>query len=199
MDIRPAAERFAVEHDGIASWHCFSAGAYYDPANTGFATMIGCDEHRVAPGAGFARHAHRGVEIVSVVLSGVLQHQADGATLLVGAGEILWQSAGTGLEHVEANGGDEQLRFVQTTWLSERTRPEWSVRACSVAVAVGVGGGEFGVRSGPVRTDGPAHCYVADGSFELAGSGLTEGACVRADEPISIAGTGRLLVWHRPA
>ena len=70
-----AADRFHVAHDGIETWHCFSAGAHYDPDNVAYGPMIGCDEHLVGPGAGFDWHPHRGVEIVSWVLSGVLRHQ----------------------------------------------------------------------------------------------------------------------------
>jgi mannose-6-phosphate isomerase-like protein (cupin superfamily) len=195
IDIRAAADRFVVEHDGIASRHCFSAGGYYDPANTSFGPMIGCDEHRLARGAGFARHAHRGVEIVSVVLAGVLRHEADGEAALVGPGEVLWQSAGAGLTHVEANGGDEELRFVQTTWLAERSGPEWAVRVAPFAV----GGGSFAVASGPVQTLGPAHVYVAGGSFAIAGMPLVPCDSVRADELVAIVGAGRLLVWQPDA
>jgi mannose-6-phosphate isomerase-like protein (cupin superfamily) len=192
IDIRAAADRFVAEHDGITSWHCFSAGGYYDPANTSFGTMIGCDEHRLAGGAGFARHAHRGVEIVSVVLAGALRHETDGEAVSIGPGEILWQSAGAGLSHVEANAGDEELRFVQTTWLVERSGPDWAVRVAPFAV----GGGSFAVSSGPVQTVGPAHVYVAGGSFDIAGMPLVSGDSVRADEPVVITGAGRVLVWQ---
>jgi hypothetical protein len=193
--ILPAGDRFETTFPGVVSRHCFSTGPFYDPANTSFGPLIGCDEHVVAPGAGFARHAHRGVEIVSVVLSGVLRHEGPGGpagSATVAPGEILWQAAGAGIEHVEDNGGDEPLRFVQTTFLSDRAEPAWAVRAGPFAIA----GGTWSVADAGLHTRGPAHCYIASGAFRLAEQPLAAGDSVRSDDPVTITGSGRLLVWQ---
>ena len=144
-----AADRYRSDQPGITSWHCFSAGAHYDPDNVAFGPIIGVDEHLVAPGAGFGWHAHSGVEIVSWVLAGVLRHEdSNGDVRLVAAGERLVQSAGSGIRHTETNASDtEPLRFVQTT-------------------LVDPGRARFKVWDSSGQVDaGRAHLFVARGSW----------------------------------
>jgi quercetin 2,3-dioxygenase len=115
IDIRRAASRTRIEQPGIVTWHSFSAGPHYDASNISFGSLIAHDEHVLAPAAGFGKHAHRGVDIVSWVLDGELRH--DGRT--IGVGRVLHQRAGDGIEHVEANArSDRSLRLVQMVLLS---------------------------------------------------------------------------------
>lgn len=172
-------QRYRTEHDGVVSRHCFAAGPHHDPDNTSFGALVGVDEHLVAPGAGFAEHAHRGVEIASWVLDGSLRHCAGDADERVAPGRLLHQSAVAGLRHEETNGGDAPLRFVQTTWLSDP-------------------GGSLAVVTGAATTTGPAHLFVARGSFAAGGVDLAEGDSLRADGPLAVRGDGELLLW-RPA
>lgn len=109
---------FVTEQPGIVTRHVFSAGSHYDPENLSAGPVIGCDEHVVAPGAGFDWHAHRGVVIVSWVLAGELRHEdADGRVLVVEPGTVLVQATGSGVRHRETNASERELHFVQTTVL----------------------------------------------------------------------------------
>lgn len=131
-----ADDRYATSHPGVETRHAFSAGAHYDPDDVAFGPVVGCDEHLVGPGGGFDWHAHRGVVIVSWVLSGTLRHEDDGGgELLVPPGDLLVQSCGDGIRHRETNAsGTERLRFVQTTLLLDLER---SVGPASPPVRVG--------------------------------------------------------------
>ena len=113
---------YATSQPGIETRHVFSAGAHYDPDNLSFGPVIGCDEHTVATGAGFADHAHRGVVIVSWVLTGTLRHVDGDRDLTVVPGQVLVQATGDGIRHTESNGGDGPLVFVQTTLLADIER-----------------------------------------------------------------------------
>lgn len=115
------SSRFHSTQPGIETWHAFSAGAHYDPDRLSFGDVVGCDEHRVDPGAGFDWHSHRGVHIVSVVLSGTLWHRdAEGGERFVPAGDVLVQSTGAGVRHAEFNASDaDPLHFVQVTILAD--------------------------------------------------------------------------------
>lgn len=176
LTLMRGADRYRTDADGITSWHCFSAGPHYAPDNVSFGPLVGVDEHLVEPGAGFDWHAHRGVEIVSFVLDGILRHQSEVGERLVPAGEVLRQDATGGLRHRETNGGDGPLRFVQTTWLAGT-------------------GTSFDVLHGPARLTAPrTHLYVARGAFAVAGTELAEGDSVRTDEPVDVSGDGDLLV-----
>ena len=175
ISVRRADERYVSEHDGITSRHCFAAGAHYDPANISFGPLLAVDEHLLAPGAGFAEHAHRGVIIASWVLDGVLRHESGGRQRLVRAGELFLQDAGDGVRHVERNAsGTGQLRFVQTTWLAGA-----EARLDVVTADVDLGG--------------PVHLYVARGAFRAEGQPLRPGDSLRADEAVGIIGSGELL------
>ena len=176
LTVMAAGERYRTEQPGVSSRHCFSAGSHYDPDNLSFGSVVGVDEHLVEPGAGFDWHAHRGVEIVSFVLDGVLRHESDSGERLVPAGELLRQDATDGLRHRETNGGDGPLRFVQTTWLAGT-------------------GTSLDVLHRATRLTAPrAHLYVAHGAFVVTGTDLAEGDSVRTDEPVDVTGNGDLLV-----
>jgi redox-sensitive bicupin YhaK (pirin superfamily) len=174
-----ADERYRSSHDRIESWHCFAAGAHYDPDNVAFGALVGCDEHLVAPEAGFDWHVHRGVEIVSFVVSGALRHQDDrGADVIVRAGEVFVQSAPDGIRHRETNASDvEPLRMVQMTVLSpsDASFETWTTSD---------------------RTTAPLwHAFVVDGEWRLAGEVLRPGDSARGDGSLGAAGAGVLLVW----
>jgi hypothetical protein len=136
------SEQFVDSFDGITSWHCFSAGAHYDPQRLSFGPIVAFDEHLVAPGAGFDWHAHRGVTILSWVLAGTLRHE-DGNALpgLVGPGSLFVQSGADGIRHRETNASTtEPLRFLQITLLGAdgtsvtAARPPCSVGRVSVSL-----------------------------------------------------------------
>ena len=119
-----AEQRFRSEYHGIVSLHCFSAGVHYDPARLGFGALVAVDEHLLAPGAGFAEHAHRGVDIVSLVLDGSLRHVGRAGELVVGPGALLVQVCGDGITHAESNASEQQpLRIIQLTALAGTGAP----------------------------------------------------------------------------
>ena len=109
------AERFVSDDNGIRSLHWYSSGAHYDPQRMGFASLVGYDEHIVAPGRGFEAHPHRGVDIYTWVLEGTLEHCDDAGNVHeVHPGMLQIQRTGTGVEHSETNpSATEDLRFLQ--------------------------------------------------------------------------------------
>jgi redox-sensitive bicupin YhaK (pirin superfamily) len=157
VTLRPSAERFRTDQAGITSWHSLSAGQHYDPSNLAFGSVVGLDEHLMAPGAGFDWHGHRGIVIVSRVLAGVLRHEdAGGRVLLVGPGELLVQAAGDGIRHSERNASaTEPLRFLQLTLLGEAEVPD--VRVVKPPLIL-----EVATVSLAVRFDGAGPALVHD-------------------------------------
>ncbi len=62
--------------------------------------------------AGFPWHPHRGIETITYVLTGTVSHGdslGNGGTL--GAGDVQWMTAGSGIVHQEMPRGDEQGRM----------------------------------------------------------------------------------------
>jgi redox-sensitive bicupin YhaK (pirin superfamily) len=174
-----ADQRYRSSHDGVESWHCFAAGAHYDPDNVAFGALVGFDEHLVAPGAGFDWHAHRGVEIVSHVVSGTLRHEDEsGVDRFIEAGEVFAQSAVGGIRHRETNPSSSQpLRLVQMTVLSPS----------SARYETWLGAGAI---------DAPLwHAFVLDGAWTIDANALHVGDSARGAGRLVIDGDGVLLVW----
>ncbi len=118
-------DRHARGHTKIGwleSYHTFSFGEFRDPDRMGFRALRVINDDRVIPGAGFATHSHRDMEIVTYVLEGVLQHKdslGNGAIIRPGDAQIM--SAGTGITHSEFNADrDKPVHFLQIWIVPDR-------------------------------------------------------------------------------
>jgi redox-sensitive bicupin YhaK (pirin superfamily) len=196
IELRRAADRYQSSTPGTTTRHCFSSGRFYDPANLSFGPVVACDEHLVDPGAGFPRHPHARVEIVSWVLQGTLLHQdASGRRRMIAPGKAQYQLAGVGIEHSETNPSSvEPLHFVQLWLLTDEDVPDYDVSTPPLTLTSGT----FDVhrRCRDLRLQAPlVHLYVARGNFHVAGHDLVAGDSVRASErTVVVDGDGELLV-----
>jgi redox-sensitive bicupin YhaK (pirin superfamily) len=225
IEVRPPGDRFLTRAEGRTTWHSFSFGAHYDPANVGFGPLVALNDELLPRGTGYDDHPHRDTEIVTWVLSGALRHRdSAGHDAVVGAGEVQVLSAGSGVVHSEVSASAAPTRFVQC-WLRPddtgldpvyaTARPD--VRGSLVVVASGSGAGL------PVRVGGaslsvalldpgeqvalpPARrllVFVATGELLLDGQSLATGSTARlVDEPAhlvtAVMPDTQPLVWQLP-
>ena len=208
IEVRRAADRAMSEAPGITTSHSFSSGAHYEPANTHFGLLVAHDEHVLQPGAGFDTHVHRGLEIVTWVLAGTLQHEdSTGRRTTVRPGMVQHLSAGSGVSHAERNGGDDELRFIQMWLLDDRRgEPAYRVetsdslrlhgqeRICTSPALVGQ----------PITLpDAPfVHVFVARGSAEVTAAGaLATGDAARifGCDGHRVSGDAELLILEMHA
>lgn len=120
---RGAQQRGHVNFDWLDSYHTFSFGNYYAPQHMGFSALRVINDDTVAPGAGFATHAHRDMEIISYILEGEIEHKDSmGNHFVVKQDEVQIMSAGTGITHSEYNGSEtSRLKFLQI-WVQPNVR-----------------------------------------------------------------------------
>lgn len=119
LTVTHSAERHVSRHDGITTWHSFSFGEHYDPDNVAFGPLVAFNEELFGPGAGYAAHEHRDLDIVTWVLEGTLAHgDSEGRRVTVVNGTVQRLTAGAASWHSEVNAGEagESLRLVQL-WL----------------------------------------------------------------------------------
>jgi quercetin 2,3-dioxygenase len=115
ITLRRAKDRFHTRIGWLDSWHTFSFGEHFDPAQLGFHSLRVINDDTVQPGQGFGAHGHRDMEIISYVLEGGLQHKdSSGGGGVIRPGDVQRMSAGTGVTHSEFNASSEHpVHFLQ--------------------------------------------------------------------------------------
>ena len=208
VDIRRAETRAHTQIGWLDSWHSFSFGRHYDPANTHYGLLLVSNDDRVAPANGFPPHFQRDMEIVTWVLAGRLEHrdsEGNHGDLYPGLAQRM--SAGTGIEHSEMNPSPtEQVHFVQM-WVPPDTegispgyeqrdvnreldkgglRPVASGQGHEAAISIHqsgavLWGGRLQPDEAATMPDGAhVHLFVAAGDAELQDAGaLAEGDAAR--------------------
>jgi redox-sensitive bicupin YhaK (pirin superfamily) len=216
-EIRRGTGRFVDRERGRVTYHSFSFGDHYDADRLAFGPMVCHDDHLLGAGRGFDAHAHSGLEIVTWVVSGTLEHtdprDPERSRVVVVPGSVAHLSAGSGVEHAERATPDGPCRFVQV-WLrgDPDAEPRYDVRPLALdpgrlVPAVTVGGSSFAVArlaAGDTLTLPVApllHVFVATGA--LIRSSLAEplaaGDAFLLTDPVATEVTAAvptdLLVW----
>ena len=121
LRVRKANDRGHADHGWLNTYHTFSFGDYYDPAQMNFRALRVINEDWVQPGQGFGTHGHRDMEIVTLVLEGALQHRDSlGNGEVLRPGEFQRMTAGTGIRHSEFNPSASEAVHLYQIWLLPR-------------------------------------------------------------------------------
>jgi len=219
IEYRPGEDRFVTRAEGRTTWHSFSFGSHYDPANVGFGSLVAHNDEHLPPGTGYADHPHADLEIVTWVLEGALRHTSTVGSGVIGPGQVQRLSAGHGVVHSEMADGAEQTRFLQA-WVRpdepggepdylaadvEPTEGWTTVAGAAGVVPLAAAGTALHVADLPAgaRLDLPGderlHVLVARGGIMLGERLLREGDAARlVDEPgrpVTAEADSHLVVW----
>jgi redox-sensitive bicupin YhaK (pirin superfamily) len=119
----PATERGTSDHGWLKANFSFSFASYYHPDKIHFGALRVLNDDIVAGGMGFGMHPHDNMEIITIPLSGALEHKDSmGNTGVIHAGEVQVMSAGTGVKHSEYNHSKTEAANTLQIWLFPRER-----------------------------------------------------------------------------
>lgn len=112
-----------ANHGWLDTNHTFSFAGYYNEERMHFGALRVLNDDYVAGGMGFGKHPHDNMEIISIPLSGDLEHKDSmGNTTAIRQNDVQIMSAGTGVQHSEYNKNkDEKVNFLQL-WIFPKER-----------------------------------------------------------------------------
>jgi quercetin 2,3-dioxygenase len=132
LRLRPQETLDGGDHGWLKARHHFVVSADGNPANGPLGALVVWNDDEIAPGAGFGRHPHADMEIITYVRQGVVTHEDSAGNIgRTVAGHVQVVSAGTGISHSERNRGEVPLKLFQI-WLLPRQRggtPRWDNRS----------------------------------------------------------------------
>jgi redox-sensitive bicupin YhaK (pirin superfamily) len=198
VTVRRSADRGHANHGWLDSHHTFSFADYFDPEHVQFRALRVINEDRVSGGQGFGRHPHRDMEIISYVVSGLLEHQDSmGNRAVMKAGDVQRISAGTGVVHSEYNGSPvDPVHFLQIWIMPDRNgvKPDYAERSFGDIAPGGLNLIASGsAKEGALHINQDADVYVAKidagGAIEHAFAGGRAGWVQLIEGELSVNGT----------
>ena len=121
--LHKANTRGHADHGWLNSYHTFSFAGYYNKERMHFGALRVLNDDTVTAGMGFGKHPHDNMEIISIPLSGDLEHNdTTGRHEIIKQGDVQIMSAGSGIAHSEKNANDnKEVKFLQI-WVVPRER-----------------------------------------------------------------------------
>jgi redox-sensitive bicupin YhaK (pirin superfamily) len=174
LQVVAGKSRLHTQIGWLDSYHSFSFGEHYDPANTHHGLLLVSNDDRVEPGRGFGTHGHRDMEIVTWVLDGALRHEDSiGTNDVITPGLAQRMSAGSGIRHSEMNASATEPVHLIQMWVLPDTQgltPEYEQIDVSDRLATG---GLFPLASGR-EPDAAVAIHQRDATLWVARLGAGE-------------------------
>lgn len=113
--LHKSSERGQANHGWLSSYHSFSFAGFYDPQKIHFGALRVLNDDTVKGGFGFSKHPHENMEIISIPLSGDLEHNdSTGRHAFIKENDVQIMSAGSGIAHSEMNASkSKEVKFLQ--------------------------------------------------------------------------------------
>jgi redox-sensitive bicupin YhaK (pirin superfamily) len=110
--------RGKADYDWLKTNYSFSFAEYYDENRMGFGALRVLNDDSIAGGKGFGAHPHNNMEIITIPLSGGLEHKDNMGNIAVSKpGDIQVMSAGSGVFHSEFNAYSDKPVTLLQIWV----------------------------------------------------------------------------------
>lgn len=121
--LHKAESRGHANHGWLNTYHSFSFANYYNPERMHFGVLRVLNDDIIDGGMGFGMHPHDNMEIITIPISGDLEHKDSmGNTSVIKQNDIQVMSAGTGIYHSEYNKNNDKLVSLLQIWLFPNTK-----------------------------------------------------------------------------
>jgi len=152
--LHKAGERGKADYGWLKPNFYFSFGQYYNPEKVHFGLLRVLNDDFIAGGGKFHTHPHDNMEIVTIPFTGALEHKdSTGGAGIIKAGDIQIMSAGTGVEHSEANASSTEPVTLFQIWIFPKENnitPRYDQRSFDIADRID----QWQIVVSPIKEDG---------------------------------------------
>ena len=118
-----AAERGGADYGWLKPNYYFSFAQYHDDEKIHFGLLRVLNDDFIAGGGAFATHPHDNMEIVTIPFTGAIKHKdSTGGQGIIQAGDVQIMSAGSGVQHSEANASATDPVTLFQIWVFPKER-----------------------------------------------------------------------------
>ena len=123
MTLQRASERGSADFGWLKPNFYFSFGNYHNPEKVHFGLLRVLNDDFIAGGGAFPTHPHDNMEIITIPFTGALKHKdSTGGQGVIKAGDVQIMSAGTGVQHSEANESATDPVTLFQVWIFPKQR-----------------------------------------------------------------------------
>lgn len=121
--LHKAADRGSADYGWLKPNYYFSFSNYHNPEKVHFGLLRVLNDDFVAGGGKFPTHPHDNMEIVTIPFTGALHHKdSTGGEGIIKAGDVQIMSAGSGVQHSEANASATESVTLFQIWVFPKLR-----------------------------------------------------------------------------
>ena len=118
-----AADRGMADYGWLKPNYYFSFSQYHHPSKVHFGLLRVLNDDFIAGGGKFQTHPHDNMEIITIPFTGALQHKdSTGGQGIIKAGDVQIMSAGSGVQHSEANASATEPVTLFQIWIFPKER-----------------------------------------------------------------------------
>jgi redox-sensitive bicupin YhaK (pirin superfamily) len=132
-----STDRGAADYGWLKPNYYFSFAQYHNPSKVHFGMLRVLNDDYIMGGGKFPTHPHDNMEIVTIPLTGAVEHKDNtGGQGIIQSGDIQIMSAGSGIQHSEANASETDPLTLFQIWLFPKIKniqPRYDQRTFDVA------------------------------------------------------------------